>query len=218
MGQCEIPQLGLTLCDPMAYAVHVYYSLGQNTGVGSLSLLQGIFPTQGSNPGLTHCRQILYQMSHQGSPRILRWVSYPFSSRSSGPRSQTGVSCTTDGFFTNWAIREALGSGEDLIFFWEEEGFVLIDVRLIYNMLVSGVQHSGLIYLKLNWFIYFNWRTITSQHCAGPCHISTRISHGGTCTPPSWTPLPPPSPPHPSGLSQSTCYECNLDVYQQTNG
>ena len=40
---------------------------GQNTGVGSLTLLQGIFPTQGSNPGLPHCRQILYQLSHQGS-------------------------------------------------------------------------------------------------------------------------------------------------------
>ena len=43
-------------------------SPGQNTGVGSLSLLQGIFPTQGLNPGLPHCRQILYQLSHQGSP------------------------------------------------------------------------------------------------------------------------------------------------------
>ena len=42
-------------------------SLGQNTGVGSLSLLQGIFPTQESNPGLLHCRQILYQLSHKGS-------------------------------------------------------------------------------------------------------------------------------------------------------
>ena len=41
---------------------------GQNTGVGSLSLLQGIFPTQGSNPGLSHCRWILYQLSHKGSP------------------------------------------------------------------------------------------------------------------------------------------------------
>ena len=40
-------------------------SPGQNTGVGSLSLLQGIFPTQGSNPGLVHCRQILYQLSHK---------------------------------------------------------------------------------------------------------------------------------------------------------
>ena len=43
-------------------------SLAQNTGVGSLSLLQGIVPTQGSNPGLPHCRQILYQLSHKGSP------------------------------------------------------------------------------------------------------------------------------------------------------
>ena len=49
-------------------------SLGQNIGVGSLSLLQGIFPTQGSNPGLLHCRQILYQLSHKGSPII--WVAY----------------------------------------------------------------------------------------------------------------------------------------------
>ena len=45
-------------------------SLGQNTGVDSLSLLQGIFPTQGLNPGLPHCRQILYQLSHKGSPSL----------------------------------------------------------------------------------------------------------------------------------------------------
>ena len=49
-------------------------SPGQNIGVGSCSLLQGIFPTQGLNPGLPHCRQILYQLSHQGSPqRKYRW-------------------------------------------------------------------------------------------------------------------------------------------------
>ena len=42
-------------------------SPGQNTGVGSLSLLQGIFPTQGSNPGFLHCRQILHQLSYEGS-------------------------------------------------------------------------------------------------------------------------------------------------------
>ena len=41
---------------------------GQNTGVCSLSLLQGVFPTQGLNPGLLHCRWILYQLSHRGSP------------------------------------------------------------------------------------------------------------------------------------------------------
>ena len=60
---------------------------GQNTGMSSLSLLQGIFPTQGSNPGLPHCRKILYQLSHKGSLRILEWVAYPFSSRSSQPRN-----------------------------------------------------------------------------------------------------------------------------------
>ena len=81
-------------------------SPGQNTGVGSLSLLQGIFPTQGLNPGLPHCRQILYQLSQKGSPRILEWVAYCFSSRSARPRNRTGLSCITDGFFTNWAIRE----------------------------------------------------------------------------------------------------------------
>ena len=45
-------------------------SPGQNNGVGSLPLLQGIFPTQGSNPGLPHCTWILYQLSHKGSSRI----------------------------------------------------------------------------------------------------------------------------------------------------
>ena len=49
-------------------------SPGQNTGVGSLSFHQGIFPTQGSNPGLPHCRQILYQLSHRGSPRPRVWL------------------------------------------------------------------------------------------------------------------------------------------------
>ena len=51
----------------------------QNTGVGSPSLVQEIFPTQRSDPGLPHCRWILYQLSHKGSPRIPEWVAYPFS-------------------------------------------------------------------------------------------------------------------------------------------
>jgi len=63
----------------------------QEYGVGSLSLLQGIFPTQGSNPGLPHCRRILHQLSHQGSQRMLEWVAYPFSSRASLPRNGTDV-------------------------------------------------------------------------------------------------------------------------------
>ena len=62
----KVTQSCLTLCNPMAYSP--WNSLGQNTGVGSLFLLQGIFPTQASNPGLLHCKRILYQLSHQGSP------------------------------------------------------------------------------------------------------------------------------------------------------
>ena len=51
-------------------------SPGRNTGVGSISLLQGTFPTQESNPGLPHCRWILYQLSHKGSPFIFEWVDH----------------------------------------------------------------------------------------------------------------------------------------------
>ena len=69
-------------------------SPGQNTGMDSLSLLQGIFPTQGLNPGLPHCRQILYQLSHQGRPCISTepysysftcWSSISTSSASADP-------------------------------------------------------------------------------------------------------------------------------------
>ena len=66
-------------------------SPGQNTGVGICSLLQEIFPTQGLNPGLPHCGWILYQLSHKGSPRILEWVAYPFSSGSSWPKESNWV-------------------------------------------------------------------------------------------------------------------------------
>ena len=82
-------------------------SPGQSTEVGSLSHLQGIFPTQGLNPGLLHCRWILYQLSHKGSPRILEWVAFPFSSGFSQPRNRTGASCIAGGVLMNWAIREA---------------------------------------------------------------------------------------------------------------
>ena len=65
-------------CSPPGSSVHGDFP-GKNTGVGCHALLYGIFPTQGLNPGLPHCRQILYHLSHQGSPRILEWVAYPFS-------------------------------------------------------------------------------------------------------------------------------------------
>ena len=77
-------------------------SPGQNTGVSNLSLLQGVFPTQGSNPGLLHYGWILYHLSHQESPRILEWVAYFFSRGSSRPRNQTGVSCIAGRFLLSY--------------------------------------------------------------------------------------------------------------------
>ena len=60
-------------------------SPGQNIGVGSLSLLRGIFPTQGWNPGLPHCRWVFYQLNHQGSPRTLEWAAYLFGEGNGNP-------------------------------------------------------------------------------------------------------------------------------------
>ena len=88
-------------------------SPGQNTGVDRRSLLQGIFPTQGLSPGLPHCRWILYQLSHQGSPWILEWVAYPFSCRSSWPRNGTRVFCIAGGFFTSGATSKAPNLTQD---------------------------------------------------------------------------------------------------------
>ena len=80
---CLVTQPCPTLGDPMdcnssGSFVHGD-SPGKSTEVGCRVLFQGIFPTQGSNPGLLHCKRILYQLSHQGSLRILNQVAYPFS-------------------------------------------------------------------------------------------------------------------------------------------
>ena len=91
---CLVTQSCPSLCDP--WTTTIYYILllyivdpwttspgssvhgdspGKNTGVGCHALLQGIFPTQGSNPSLPHCRQILHHLSHQWSPRTLEWLA-----------------------------------------------------------------------------------------------------------------------------------------------
>ena len=66
-------------------------SPGKNTGVGCHALCQGILPAQGLNPGLPHCRQILYPLSHRGGPGILEWVAYPFSRGSSAQESNRSL-------------------------------------------------------------------------------------------------------------------------------
>ena len=84
---CLVAQSYLTVCDPMecsppgSSSVHED-SPGNNTGVGCHALLQGIFPTLGSNPDLPRCRQILYRLSHQGSPSTLESQSNLYLSTS----------------------------------------------------------------------------------------------------------------------------------------
>ena len=79
-------------CSPSGSSVHGNSPV-KNTGVGCHFLLQGIFLTQGSNPDLLTCRQILYHLSHQGSSWILEWVVIPFSRGFSLSRDITSVSC-----------------------------------------------------------------------------------------------------------------------------
>ena len=79
---CLVSQSCLTLCDSMDYSPPGCSghgdSPGKNTGVGCHALFQGTFPTQGSNPCLPHCRQILYCLSHQGSPGVSTVVNFIF--------------------------------------------------------------------------------------------------------------------------------------------
>ena len=72
-----VAQSCLTLCDPMdppGFSVDEH-SPGKYTEVGCHALFQGIFPTEGLNPGLLHHRQIIYHLSYQESQRIMDWVS-----------------------------------------------------------------------------------------------------------------------------------------------
>ena len=71
--KARVPPLGPTVCNPWTVAARAlcpWNSPGKNTAVGCHSLLQGLFPTQELNPGLLHCRQLLYHLNHQGSPKF----------------------------------------------------------------------------------------------------------------------------------------------------
>ena len=78
----KVAQLCLTLCDPMDYTAHGILQ-ARILEWAALLFSMGSFQPRGRTPGLPHCRQILYQLSHKGSPRILKWVAYPFSRVSS---------------------------------------------------------------------------------------------------------------------------------------
>ena len=149
---CLVTQSCPTLCDPMdcslpGSSVH-RDSPGKNTGVGCHALLQGVFPTQGSNPDLTHRRWILYHLSHQESPRRLEWVAYPFSRGSSCPRNWTRVSCIAGVFFTSWATREARFHVYWLYFM---EDFCDADLwcRILITEMLIGVIHYTFFLIEI---------------------------------------------------------------------
>ena len=93
---CLAAQSCPTVCDPVDCrppGSSVYGdSPGNNTRVGCHALPWGIFPPQASNPGLPIAGGFFNCLSHQGIPRILKWVAYPFVGGTSPPRKRTGVS------------------------------------------------------------------------------------------------------------------------------
>ena len=133
------------------------YSPGQDTGVSSLSLLQGIFPIQVLNPGLPYCRQILYQLSHRGSPRILEWVAMPSSRGFSQSRDWTQVSHIAGRFFTSWATRDAP---------W------------LYSKVVELYTHTetyiySFFYILFHYGLSYNIEYSSLYYTVGPCCLST---------------------------------------------
>ena len=125
-------------------------SSGKNTGVGCHFLFQGIFPTQGSNPGIPHCRQILYHL------RTKCGLLFP----SSGDLPDPGIEATslmspalTDGFFTASATWEALCKWSHTVY-----------------MFVSGLFHSSQCCGESS-FLLLN--SIPSYECTTICHPSS---------------------------------------------
>ena len=116
----NVAQSCLTLCDPVDYTIH---GILQARRLEWVALLQGISPTQGLNPSLPRYRWTLFQLSHQGSPRILGWAAYPFSRGSAQPRDWTQVSRITGGLFSSLATREAQG-------YWGEQPILLQGIFL----------------------------------------------------------------------------------------
>ena len=105
---CSVLSLcDLMSCSPPGSSVHGD-SVGKNTGVGCHALLQGIFPTQGSNPGLPHWRCILSlgPIEPPEKPKNTRVGILPFSRGSFRPRNQTASSCIAGGRFTTWTTRD----------------------------------------------------------------------------------------------------------------
>ena len=201
-------------------------SPGQNTGVGSLFLLQGIVPTQVLNPGCSHCWQILYQLNHQGSPRMLEWVAYPFSRGSSQPRNRTSVSCIEGRFFNSWATRELeAATSLDCLHPGNEFFLEMVFEQLIFSSHFSLAYLDVLIYLLIDYWkhmevsVQFS-RSVMSDslwpmncsmpgllvHHQLPEFTQTHVHRVGDAIQPSH-PLSSPSPPAPNPSQHQSLFQ-----------
>ena len=148
-------------------------SPGQNNGVDSLSLHQGIFPTQGWNPGLPHCRQILYQLSHRGSPAQLCHILKHSHQREISSHSRVpGVSLY------------------DMCFFPTPQGFLQFSVKTdralhTFNSFLLLSPWRGIRYRRLQGCPSTLQTPITSPGCA----VNERFSPGSVHFPEQLTEL-----------------------------
>ena len=156
-------------------------SPGQNTGVVSLSLLQGIIPTQGSNPTL---QEDSLPAEPQGKPKKVEWVAYSFSSRSFQPRNQTRVSCITGRFFlpielSGWPIVSQIHRFR-IIRSWESQSkisvskfpdFQTLTTNLVFKKYCPGQRKNSLPIMlhKITWITFLSLPTssslFSSLHC-----------------------------------------------------
>ena len=147
----------------------------QNTGVGNLYLLWGIFPTQGLNPGLLIAGGIFTKWTTREAQEN-EWVAYPFSSGSSQPRNQTGVSRIAGRFFTSQGsqmvknlpvMREtrvlSLGQEDPL-----EKGTATHSSILAWRTLWTEVGYSPWVHKKLEKTV---WLTLSSSSNMGFEHL-----------------------------------------------
>ena len=173
---CLVTQSCPTLWDPVdcslpGSSVHGD-SPSKNTGVGCHALLQGIFPTQGSNPGLLYCRQILYWLCHQGTPNELMnsWIRPSLSMELSMPKYWSGLLFPSPGDLPDSGIKPGFPTSEADFLPFEPPGKLQI---------ISSVQFSHSVMSHSLW-------PHGLQHTRPPCPSPTPGVYSNSCPLSQW--------------------------------
>ena len=173
MVLCLVAQSCPTLWDPVDCSPpgsSVYGdSPGKTTGVGCHALLKGIFPIQGSNSGLPHCRWILYRLSHQGSPRVLELFAVPSSRESFRHRDWTHISCFLRwqvGFWFFFFFFTTSATWEAQFLFW-----ALYKSKLWASLFKSEMNKFAFMVYNNYWFIVSIVRQILFLNSCWLCHL-----------------------------------------------